>query len=52
MFESSPLVFLFVWPVTVLSFALTLLCSTVCMVLANVNWNDHSMARMTKATIQ
>jgi hypothetical protein len=36
-----------VWPLNVLSFALTLLCSTVCMSLACVSWNYYSKLTMT-----
>jgi hypothetical protein len=38
-FVFCPLMLLLVWPLNVLSFALTLLCSTVCMSLACVWWN-------------
>lgn len=43
-FVFCPLLLLAVWPLNVLSFALTLLCSTVCMSLACVSWNYSKLS--------
>ncbi len=51
-FVFCPLMLLFVWPLTVLSFALTLLCSTVCMVLASISSNYSSLTPVKKAGLQ